>query len=400
MAPAWRMRRARGSGSATSSSRCSGARRSMSGRAASSEGTRISAPSRSQLARAIPARPSVRSWRSTSAATRSARPLSSVTKNRLGALVVLGLGEEVGGDPGRIGAGVGNDENLRGAGDHVDPDATEYLALGLGDVGVAGADDLVDRGDGGRAVGQRRDRLRPAHPIDLVDAGDVGGRQDERIDVAIRRRRHHRHAPAAGHLGRDRVHQNGAGIGGGAARHVEADRIDRPPAEAEADALIVPIVEIGRELALVEGADPAGGQLERRQLGTAAGGKGGGDRLLADPELPGLEVEAVEARRQPDEGRVALGPYLVEDGAHGVPHVGRLLAPALDERLEGSGEARVPLVKPARHTTPSSRAAAWRSDRRASRGRAPARRNRPSGRRWRWCGAGSGPPPRRPGRHE
>ena len=75
-----------------------------------------------------------------------------------------------------------------GPGDHVDADRAEHLALGGGDIGVAGADDLGDRADGFRTVGQRGDRLRAADAVDFVDAGEVGGHQHQRVDAAARRR--------------------------------------------------------------------------------------------------------------------------------------------------------------------------------------------------------------------
>ena len=58
--------------------------------------------------------------------------------------------------------------HLRRAGHHVDADLAEHLALGGGDIGVAGADDLGDRRDGLGAVGERGDRLRAADAIDLA----------------------------------------------------------------------------------------------------------------------------------------------------------------------------------------------------------------------------------------
>ena len=58
---------------------------------------------------------------------------------------VLGLPEQVGGDELGVGRLVGDHEDLGRAGEQVDADRPEQLALGLGDVGVAGADDHVHR---------------------------------------------------------------------------------------------------------------------------------------------------------------------------------------------------------------------------------------------------------------
>ena len=81
-----------------------------------------------------------------------------------------------------VGGVVGEDQHLGRPGDHVDADLPEHPALGGGHISVAGADDLGDRRDGFGAIGERRDRLRAAHPIDFVDAGDAGGGQHERIE--------------------------------------------------------------------------------------------------------------------------------------------------------------------------------------------------------------------------
>src|SRR6266849_4524704 len=88
---------------------------------------------------------------------------------RLRGGIVLGLRQKVGGDPGRIVAAVGNDQDLGGAGDQVDADLAEDAALGGGDIGVAGSDDLVDRRDRRGSVGERGHRLGAADAVDLVD---------------------------------------------------------------------------------------------------------------------------------------------------------------------------------------------------------------------------------------
>ena len=54
----------------------------------------------------------------------------------------------------------------------------------------AGADDDVDRSDGLRAVRQRADRLGPADPVDLGDAGDRRRGQGQGRHLAVGPRRH------------------------------------------------------------------------------------------------------------------------------------------------------------------------------------------------------------------
>jgi hypothetical protein len=60
---------------------------------------------------------------------------------------VLGLRDQVGGNVGRV-AALAGDDDLRGAGEHVDGAVEGDEALGGGDVEIAGADDLVDARDG------------------------------------------------------------------------------------------------------------------------------------------------------------------------------------------------------------------------------------------------------------
>ena len=107
-------------------------------------------------------------------------------QDRLRRLVVLGLGQQVDGDAARVVVGVGDDHDLRRAGDVVDADAAEHLAFGLGDIGVAGADDAIDRRDAGGAVGQRRDRLGAADAVDLGHAGAARRGQHQRVEHAVR----------------------------------------------------------------------------------------------------------------------------------------------------------------------------------------------------------------------
>ena len=98
-------------------------------------------------------------------------------EDRLRRFVVLGLGEKVGGDKTGIGAGIGEHDDFRRTGDHVDADDAEHAPLGRRDIGVAGADDLGDRLDALRSVGERGDRLRAADAIDFRYARDFRRRR-------------------------------------------------------------------------------------------------------------------------------------------------------------------------------------------------------------------------------
>ena len=208
---------------------------------------------------------------STAAATARPKPASSVIRIDLRRGVVLGLGEKIGGDPGGVVVLVGDDHHLGGSGDHVDADLAEHLALGGRHIGVAGTHDLDHGGDRLGAIGKRRDRLRAADAIDLIDAGKLRRHEHQRIEHPVGRRHHHDDALDLRHLGGDRVHQHRARIARGAARHIEARRLDRRPAVAERHALLVDIAVARRHLAAVMIEDAVAGELERgKRLGVDA----------------------------------------------------------------------------------------------------------------------------------
>ena len=150
------------------------------------------------------AMPSSAASRSTSARHRLAERAADVGQARHGAGAVLGLGEQVGGQPRRLARLVGDHEHLAGAGQAVDGDLAHDLALGLGDVGVAGADDDVAARHGGGAEGHGGDRLGAADREQVGDAeqsaggGDPGGRAAAAAAAASRRRRGRRPATCAG----------------------------------------------------------------------------------------------------------------------------------------------------------------------------------------------------------
>ena len=190
-------------------------------------------------------------------------------QNGLRQLIVFGLAEQVHGHPFWRCAPVGQHQDLAWSGDHVDANRAEHPALGAGHVGVTGAGDLVHFWDGGRAIGERRNGLRAADGEGAVHARHIGGSQHQRaafamcgsgfwcVQVVVGRavargrfmvmRSRFRHdacaarghaAPHgrghdhddflhASHVRRHGVHDQAAGIGGLAARNVDAHAIQR-----------------------------------------------------------------------------------------------------------------------------------------------------------------------------
>ena len=94
-------------------------------------------------------------------------------KNDLAALAVLGLREQVGGDPRGVRARVGENEDFARAGEEVDGHAAKHLPLRLDDVGVAGAENFPHWRDARRAECERRNGLRAAGFVNLRRTREV-----------------------------------------------------------------------------------------------------------------------------------------------------------------------------------------------------------------------------------
>ena len=147
-----------------------------------------------------------------------------------GQRVVLGLGDQVGGDEAGLGAVVGDDGDLGRTRLGVDGDAVAQQPLGRRDVDVAGPGDDVDRRALVGAVAEHGDGLRAAGRVHLGDAEQRARGQDRRVRQAAvlgLRWRGDGDLGDAGHLGRDHVHQHRRGVGDQPARYVDAGPADR-----------------------------------------------------------------------------------------------------------------------------------------------------------------------------
>ena len=124
-------------------------------------------------------------------------------------------------DDGRIGRAVGNDHRLGRSSDHVDADAAEQHALGLGDIIVAGADDDVGGMAREIAIGKRRHALHAAEREHRIGAGQSHGVKDRGIDalVALGRRRRD-DVFNARRFCRAHAHNRGRGMGVSPTGHV------------------------------------------------------------------------------------------------------------------------------------------------------------------------------------
>jgi hypothetical protein len=174
---------------------------------------------------------------------------------------MLCLRQQIGSDPLRNVTPIGDDENLRRSGDHVDANTAEDAPLGCGDVGISRADDLVYGRNRRGAVGERRHRLRSAHPVHFVDPDHLSRGEDERIEDSARRRNGHHQPLDSGYLGGNGVHQHRGWIGGGAAGDIKSSCRDRSPPGGEPHPERIDIIDRQRQLLAMKVFDPLRGHL-------------------------------------------------------------------------------------------------------------------------------------------
>ena len=218
---------------------------------------------------------------------------------------MLGLAQQVCGTQFAIYRVVGNDQGLRRTGQEVDTDASEELTLGLGDIGVAGAYQHVDRLEiaARRTLGSERHQangLYAAKRQDGIRARHVLGHHDSRTGLPPIRRGGRQDPLDPRHLGRDHSHVCGGHKRILAARHIGPDRIYRcvPMTEDHArqgldlDVLQRVLLDLGKvpDLCLGEG------NIVNRAL--RQGGVSGADFVLAQAEVfavPFVQVARIAA---------------------------------------------------------------------------------------------------------
>ena len=154
---------------------------------------------------------------------------------------MFGLAEQIHGHPLSRCAAIGQDQNFRGAGDHVDAHGAKHSLFGAGHIGVARTGDFVDLGDGGGAVGQRSHGLRATHRESAAHTGHTGGGQHQGVAHACWRGHHHDDLLHPGHMGGNRVHQHRGGVSGFATRHINAHAVQWRDFLAEQRAVFVAV---------------------------------------------------------------------------------------------------------------------------------------------------------------
>jgi hypothetical protein len=212
--------------------------------------------------------------------------------------VVLGLRDQVDGDVRRVGRVVGQDADLGRTGLRVDADDALEQPLGRRHVDVARPGNEVDREAVRRAVGEHRDRLRPADGVHLLDTEQRARAEHHRVRqaVGLLRRAGHGQRADSRLLGGDHVHVDAGGVREQAARHVQPNAAHRQPAlrdrspRREQHRLVAPA------LRLVDQPGAARGLLEGGPHVRVEGLQGRGERRGRDPCR--LHVHPVETPRQ------------------------------------------------------------------------------------------------------
>ena len=270
-------------------------------------------------------------------------------QDRLRALVVFGLGEQVQRDPVGVVVGIGDHQNLGRACDHVDAHAAKDASLGGGHIGVAGPCDLVHRCDGLGAIGHGRDSLRAPDAIDRVHTRKLRGQQNQWIDHPARRGRTDHQPLHPRHLRGNSVHQDRGGIAGQPPRHIKPRRRHRPPAPAQFRPGGITPTFVLRALAVVIGTDARGRQFQRVALARRDACAGGINFPIRKSQRFGRQFQFVEPRGQLDHRRVTARAHIGDDGSDRVIDIDGLFALGAEKGCEGGFELGVSGVQELGH---------------------------------------------------
>ena len=228
---------------------------------------------------------------------------------------MLRLGQQVGGDTRSRSTRSRDDDDFGRPGVPVDADIRRNVLLGRGHPGIARPRDQVDGTDRLRAVGERRDRMGPAHTPHLVHSGEIQNVPQYRTVPVSPGRRRDDDLLDAGEPGRHRGHQHGRRIREAATRHVEADPANGDATLLDPDAVPVDALDSRpAQQGAVIGLDRAPGALDRvenRRLDLVDGGS----RAVTGKKQRGGRggVVAIEAAHRLEQGGVAAGPHPIHD---------------------------------------------------------------------------------------
>ena len=245
-------------------------------------------------------------------------------QHRAGQLVMLGLAQQVGGYPCGVAAAVCQHQNLGRAGNHINANLAENLALCRCNVDISGADNLVHGGHALGAVGKGGHGLCAAGFENQVNARNDSRGQNGGVHLAIAARGGgHNNLLDARDLGGNHVHQHGGGVGRRAAGHINARPLDGGVLLPQHNAGLVIDNKILMELLLMEVADVLGGHLQRGdelRVGLVQLGKGFINLRLADADIG--QIGMVKLGRVVNQCGVAAGADVRNDGVDGGLHIG------------------------------------------------------------------------------
>ena len=140
---------------------------------------------------------------------------------------MLGLAQHIGSHPRGVAAAVRQHQNFRRSCDHINAHLAEHLALGGGNVNVAGTHNFIHGRHALGAVGKGGNRLCAAAFKDAVNARNDRRRQNVGVHLAVPPGGgHHHDLLHPGNLGGDNIHQNGGRVRRCAARHIHARALD------------------------------------------------------------------------------------------------------------------------------------------------------------------------------
>ncbi len=272
-------------------------------------------------------------------------------QHRGGARIVLGLADQVRGNVARVRAVVGKNRDLGGTGLGVDADHAAHQPLGRSDVDVAGTGDEIDRVALAGAVGEHRDRLRAAHPVDLIHSEQGAGGEDGRMRIPAvlpLRWRGHRQRSDPGKLGRYDVHDDAGGVDGQPARNVQADPADRAPPLADGAAGNHLRHHVVPALILVHPPGARDGLLQCRSDRRTQRRQGGPHPLLRNPQP--VDLDPVQPRGDLPDGLLAAHPDVLTqraDRVHGGIDVRR--RPGQDRPQGPGGQVAVAQIDELEH---------------------------------------------------
>ena len=148
-------------------------------------------------------------------------------KESAGQFIVLGLRQQIDGNPFVVRRFVDDYDDFGWSGDRIDADISVHQFFGQSDVLVPGSDDFVDARNGFRTVSQGSHGLGAAHLINVGHAADIASGQSCLVDGGLLRWGHDDRFLYAGYIGQNGSHQNCGRIARFTARHIDADFVQR-----------------------------------------------------------------------------------------------------------------------------------------------------------------------------